>query len=94
MTSDTSTLSGDRENRVSQLLQARPAPRQGRSGDGPPHAGTEQEDALPDQIAALDRAAEDDKADAEATGEGRTRASGLAPTEGRLIAPRSIWRGR
>jgi hypothetical protein len=30
---------------------------------------TELEDAISDQLAALDRAAEDDKADAEATGE-------------------------
>ena len=72
MTSDTFTLSGDYENRVAQLLrlaqhharvaQATAAPRM-------QDALTELEDALSDQIAALDRAAEDDKADAEATGE-------------------------
>ena len=66
------TLSGDAESRVSQLLdlarhharvaQATAAPRM-------QDALSEIEDAISDQLAALDNAAEDDKADAEASGE-------------------------
>ena len=72
MTSDTFTLSGDYENRVAQLLrltqhQARIA--QAAAAPRMQDALTELEDALSDQIAALDRAADDDKADAEASGE-------------------------
>ena len=69
---DTFTLSGDNENRVAQLLRitqhqvrvaqiaARP-----RMQD----ALTDLEDTLSDQLAALEHAAEDDKFDAEASGE-------------------------
>ena len=72
MTSDTFTLSGDYENRVAPLLrltqhQARIA--QAAAAPRMQDALTELEDALSDQIAALDRAADDDKADAEASGE-------------------------
>ena len=69
---DTFTLSGDPEIRVAQLLrltqhhariaQATAAPRM-------QDALTELEDALSDQLAALDNAADDDKSDAEEAGE-------------------------
>ncbi len=69
---DTLTLSGDPESRITQLLQliqhqARVA--QTAAAPRMQDALTELEDAISDQLAALDRAAEDDKADAEATGE-------------------------
>jgi len=69
---DTLTLSGDPESRNMQLLQliqhqARIA--QTAAAPRMQDALTELEDAVSDQLAALDRASEDDKADAEATGE-------------------------
>jgi len=69
---DTLTLSGDPESRIMQLLQliqhqARIA--QTTAAPRMQDALTELEDAVSDQLAALDRASEDDKADAEATGE-------------------------
>jgi len=69
---DTLTLSGDPESRIMQLLQliqhqARIA--QTAAAPRMQDALTELEDAVSDQLAALDRAAEDDKADAEATGQ-------------------------
>ena len=69
---DTLTLSGDPESRIMQLLQllqhqARIA--QTMAAPRMQDALTELEDAVSDQLAALDRAAEDDKADAEATGQ-------------------------
>lgn len=69
---DTLTLFGDPESRITQLLQliqhqARIA--QATAAPRMQDALTELEDAVSDQLAALDRAAEDDKADAEATGE-------------------------
>jgi hypothetical protein len=71
-TPDTLTLSDDPESRITQLLQlvqhhARIA--QTMAAPRMQDALTELEDAISDQLAALDRAAEDDKADAEATGE-------------------------
>ena len=73
MTSDTFTLSGDPESRIAQLLQlVQHHARIAQATAAAPRmqdALTELEDALSDQLAALDRAAEDDKADAEATGE-------------------------
>ena len=69
---DTFTLSGDHEVRVLQALRL--AQRQVRlaQGGASPHvqdALVELEDALSDHIAALGHAAEDDKAEAEASGE-------------------------
>jgi hypothetical protein len=69
---DTLTLSGDPESRIMQLLQliqhqARIA--QTAAAPRMQDALTELEDAVSDQLAALDRASEDDQADAEATGE-------------------------
>ena len=69
---ETLTLSGDPESRITQLLQllqhhARVA--QAMAAPRMQDALTELEDAISDHLAALDRAAEDDKADAEATGE-------------------------
>jgi hypothetical protein len=71
------TLTGDYESRVAQLLQiaqhhARVA--QGVAAPRMKDALAELEDALSDHLAALDNAAEDDKADADASGEaGRER---------------------
>jgi hypothetical protein len=69
---DTFTLSGDYEHRVAQLLrlaqhQARIA--QSTAAPRMQDALTELEDAISDQLAALNNAADDDKADAEASGE-------------------------
>ena len=69
---DTLTLSDDPESRITQLLklvqhQARIA--QTAAAPRMQDALAELEDAISDQLAALDRAAEDDKADAEATGD-------------------------
>jgi hypothetical protein len=69
---DTFTLTGDYENRVAELLriarhQARLA--QGTAAPRMQDALIELEDTLSDQLAALDNAAEDGKADAEETGE-------------------------
>jgi hypothetical protein len=68
---DTFTLSGDNVSRITQLLRL--AQRHARIDQvmvGPrlQDALTELEDALSDQIAALDNAAQDDLADAEASG--------------------------
>ncbi len=68
---DTFTLSGDNISRITQLLRL--AQRHARLDQvmvGPrlQDALTELEDALSDQIAALDNAAQDDLADAEASG--------------------------
>ena len=70
---DTFTLSGDNVNRITQLLRL--AQRHARLDQvmvGPrlQDALTDLEDALSDQIAALDNAAQDDLADAEASGAG------------------------
>jgi hypothetical protein len=69
---ETFTLTGDYENRVAELLriarhQARLA--QGMAAPRMQDALIDLEDTLSDQLAALDNAAEDDKADAEETGE-------------------------
>ena len=69
---DTFTLSGDHESRVAQLLriaqhQARVA--QVAAAPRMQDALADLEDTLSDQLAALNNAAEDDKADAEASGE-------------------------
>ena len=69
---DTFTLSGDHENRVAQMLritqhQARVA--QTAARPRMQDALTGLEDALSDQLAALEHAAEDDRQDAEASGE-------------------------
>ncbi len=62
---DTFTLSGDHEHRVEQLLEfARHAARVAQSGAAP-----RMQDALADHLAALSNAAEEDKEDAEASGE-------------------------
>jgi hypothetical protein len=69
---DTFTLSGDHEHRVEQLLEfARHAARVAQSGAAPrmQDALVELEDALADHLAALSNAAEEDKEDAEASGE-------------------------
>ena len=68
---DTFTLSGDNVNRITQLLRL--AQRHARLDQvmvGPrlQNALTDLEDTLSDQIAALDNAAQDDLADAEASG--------------------------
>ena len=68
---DTFTLSGDNVNRITQLLRL--AQRHARLDQvmvGPrlQDALTDLEDALSDQIAALDNAAQDDLADAEDSG--------------------------
>jgi hypothetical protein len=68
---DTFTLSGDNISRINQLLRL--AQRHARLDQvmlGPhlQNALTELEDALSDQIAALDNAAQDDLADAEESG--------------------------
>jgi hypothetical protein len=68
---DTFTLSGDTVDRVTQLLRL--AQRHARLDQGiaGPHlqdALTDLEDALSDQIAALDNAVQDDLADAEESG--------------------------
>ena len=68
---DTFTLSGDNVNRITQLLRL--AQRHARLDQvmvGPrlQDALTDLEDALSDQIAALDNAAQDDLADAEESG--------------------------
>jgi hypothetical protein len=69
---DTFTLSGDSENRVAQLLrlvqhQARIA--QSTAAPRMQDALAELEDAISDHLAALATAENDDKADAEASGE-------------------------
>ena len=69
---DTFSLAGDYESRVAQLLsitrhQARVA--QVAAAPRMQDALVELEDAISDHLAALDNAAEDDKADAEASGE-------------------------
>jgi hypothetical protein len=69
---DTFTLSGDYESRVAQLLritqhQVRVAQIAGRPRMQ--DALTDLEDTLSDQLAALEHAAEDDRQDAEASGE-------------------------
>ena len=69
---DPFSLSGDYEGRVAQLLsitrhQARVA--QVAAAPRMQDALVELEDAISDHLAALDNAAEDDKADAEASGE-------------------------
>jgi hypothetical protein len=69
---DNFSLSGDYESRVAQLLrltrhQARVA--QATAAPRMQDALTELEDAISDHLAALDNAAEDDKADAEASGD-------------------------
>jgi hypothetical protein len=69
---DTFTLSGDPDSRIAQLLQlVQHQARIAQTAAAPrmQDALTELEDAISDQLAALDRAAEDDKADAEATGD-------------------------
>jgi hypothetical protein len=69
---DTFTLSGDGEDRLVQLLKlARHLARVALTAAAPrmQDALTELEDALTDQLAALANAAEDDKADAEASGD-------------------------
>ena len=69
---DTFSLSGDYESRVAQLLSiARHQARVAQVAAAPrmQDALVELEDAISDHLAALDNAAEDDKADAEASGE-------------------------
>jgi hypothetical protein len=69
---DTFTLTGSFESRVAELLRiAQHHARVAQTAAQPrmQDALTELEDAISDQIIALERAAEDDKADAEATGE-------------------------
>ena len=69
---DTFTLSGDDESRLAQLLElARQQARvsQGAAAPRMQDALVGLEDALSDQIAWLENAAEDDKADAEESGE-------------------------
>ena len=69
---DSIALAGDTEDRLVQLLRmARHYARVAQSGPRPrkQDALTELEDALTDQLAALDNAEEDDKADAEESGE-------------------------
>jgi hypothetical protein len=69
---DTFTLAGDYEQRLVQVLEI--ARRLARLAQGPayPHmqdALTKLEDALSDHLAAIETAADDDKADAEDSGE-------------------------
>ena len=69
---DTFRLSGDYETRLRQVLEiARPLARlaQGPADRHMQDALTELEDALSDHLAALETAADDDKADAEESGE-------------------------
>ena len=93
---DTFTLSGDYENRITQMLrmtqrQARVA----RTAARPrmQDALTGLEDALSDQLAALEHAAEDDEQDAEGVRRDRAGTAGIAPAEGCLMPARQIWRG-
>ena len=65
-------LTGGHEDRIVQLLQLARQQARLAQRDAGPHlqdALTELEDALSDHLGALDRAAEDDKADAEASGQ-------------------------
>ena len=69
---DTFTLSGDYEQRLVQVLEI--ARRLARVAQGPANrhmqdALAELEDALSDHLAAIETAADDDRADAEASGE-------------------------
>ena len=69
---DTFTLSGDYEQRLVQVLEI--ARRLARVAQGPADrhmqaALAELEDALSDHLAAIETAADDDRADAEASGE-------------------------
>ena len=92
----TFTLSGDYEHRVLEVLKvAQHQVRLAQGGAAPrmQDALVGLEDALSDQIAWLENAAEDDKADAEEFGRGRAGAPRLLPAEGRLMAARPIWRG-
>ena len=69
---DTFTLSGDPESRVAQLLQlARHQARVAQASAAPraQDALADLEDTLSDQLAALANAADDDRADAEASGD-------------------------
>jgi hypothetical protein len=69
---DTFTLSGDYDARVAQLLRITQQHARVAQAAATPHvqqALTEIEDAITDQLAALDNAAEDDWADAEASGD-------------------------
>ena len=79
---DTVLLSGDYESRVAQLLsiarhQARVA--QGVAAPRMQDALVELEDAISDHLVALDNAAEDDKADAEASGEAERKRQAWRP---------------
>ena len=68
---NTFTVSGDYEERVAQLLRLTQQLARLAQPSAAPHlhdALVELEDALSDHLAALDNAAEDDKADAEASG--------------------------
>ena len=72
MEAESVALAGDSERRVAQLLQmARHYARVAQSDARPrmQDALTELEDTLSDQLAALENAEEDDKADAEDSGE-------------------------
>jgi hypothetical protein len=69
---DTFTLSGDDENRLTQLLElARHQARVAQTAAAPrmQDALTDLEDALTGHLAALANAADDDKADADASGD-------------------------
>jgi len=73
---ETFTLSGDHDTPVAQLLRiTQQYARVAQAGATPrvQEALTEIEDAIADQLAALDKAAEDDWADAEASGNAERR---------------------
>src|SRR5215469_7291266 len=73
---ETFTLSGDYADRVAQLLRITQQHARIAQGGATPRvqeALTEIEDAIADQLAALDKAAEDDWADAEASGNAERR---------------------
>lgn len=93
---ETFTLSGDYENRVIEALRV--AQHQVRLAQAQAAPRTQDaliglEDALSHQIAWLENAADDGKADAEEVRRGRARASVLAPAEGSLNArtPHLAW---
>jgi hypothetical protein len=69
---DTFTLTGDFQARVAQLLRITQQHARIAQARAMPHlqeALTEIEEALSDQLSALDKAAEDDRPDAEASGD-------------------------
>ena len=79
---DTFTLTGDSESRVAQLLRIAQLQARVAQTAGSPrlqNALIALEDAIADQLAALNNAAEDDKADAEVSGAAERRRQSWRP---------------